>query len=203
MLLILLRCFHFRLILPFLLCHSSNVADPSLMLMNFGGQIVSDFFPLLPWPNLILQQLLHCLWCLWNVFDVGNNITEKLVLCTHCYATGKPYPEVLNLVTPPPWMLPLLLDVTTPPWCCHSSSMLPLLLNVAIPPSMLPLLLLCWWYFTNFGNPSSVMLLLLQHCCSSFNVVTPFSCCPSSLNIDTKSMLPLLWWIDVSAPSQY
>ena len=32
------------------------------------------FFPLLPSPNLRLQQLLSCLWCLWNVFDLGNNI---------------------------------------------------------------------------------------------------------------------------------
>ena len=73
------------------------------------------------------------------------------MLCTRCYATGKPYPEVLDLVTPPPWMLPLLL-------------------NVVIPPSMLPLLLLCCCSFTNVAAPSSVLLLLLQHCCSFFNV---------------------------------
>ena len=79
---------------------------------------------------------------------------------------GKPYPEVLDLVTPPPWMLsPLLLG------CCHSSSfdvatpppsMLPLPLSIAIPPSMLSLLLLCCCSFTNVADPSSVSLLLLH-----------------------------------------
>ena len=56
-----------------------------------------------------------------------------------CFA---PYPEVLDLVTPPPWMLPLLL-------------------NVVISPSMLPLLLLCCCSFTNVAAPFSVLLLLL------------------------------------------
>ena len=87
-------------------------------------------------------------------------------------------------------MLSLFLDAATPPRCCHSSSMLSFLLQ-------------CFHSSYYAGAISTILLILLQYCCSSFNVATPPSCCHSSLNIDTKSMLPLLWWIDVSANSQY
>ena len=57
MLPLLLWCFHFTLILPFLFCHSSNIADSSLM------------FPLyidIAIPPLPLLQ------CCWSFFDVDE-----------------------------------------------------------------------------------------------------------------------------------
>ena len=107
------------------------------------------------------------------------------MLCTHCYATGKPYPEVLDLVTPPPWMLPLLLDV------CHSSSMSPLLLD-ATPPrcchssSMLSFLLQCFHSSYYAGAISTILLILLQYCCSSFNIAAP----PSMLLLHLHVAIP-------------
>ena len=95
------------------------------------------------------------------------------MLCTHCYATGKPYPEVLDLVTHPPWMLPLLLDAATPPRCCHSSSMLPFLLH-------------CFHSSYYAGAISPILLILLQYCCSSFNLAAP----PSMLLLHLHVAIP-------------
>ena len=103
--------------------------------------------------------------------------------------------------------------------CCHSSSMLSFPLR-------------CFHFSYYVAALSPMLLLLRQYCCSSFNIAAPPSMLPLHLDVASPPsiltlqrvlemrmvicrkeqsswwppplMLPLfLWWIDVSANSQY